>query len=125
MLRNRPPSPQARRLLDAFAAEPSRWRHGYDLMTEVGISSGSLYPILARLADRGLLDSSWDTPTEGRPPRHLYRLTAAGQQEAARLAAVGARTVTAEAVTRTATGSTRPGRRRPTAPRAIDARGGA
>ncbi|NYG06852.1 DNA-binding PadR family transcriptional regulator [Phycicoccus badiiscoriae] len=88
MRRNRPLSPQACRLLGAFAAEPSQWRHGYDLMTEVGVSSGSLYPILARLADRGLLESSWDTPTEGRPPRHLYRLTTPGQQEAARLATV-------------------------------------
>ena len=124
MLRTRPPSPQARRLLEAFAAEPSQWRHGYDLMTEVGLSSGSLYPILARFADRGLLESAWDTPAEGRPPRHLYRLTADGQQEAARLAVVAARAAAPEP----ATPGSIPGgtqARRPSAPRAADARGGA
>ena len=94
MARTRPPSPQTRRLLAALAAEPTQWRHGYDLMTEIGVSSGSLYPILSRLADRGLLESSWDTPTEGRPPRHLYRLTAQGEREAT-LAAAEAPTATA------------------------------
>ena len=92
MARTRAPSLQTVRLLDAFATAPSVWRHGYDLMTEVGMSSGSLYPILARLAGRGLLESSWDTPAEGRPPRHLYRLTAEGELEVARLAADAART---------------------------------
>jgi DNA-binding PadR family transcriptional regulator len=38
-----------------------------------------MYPILMRLADRGLLETAWekDAP-DGRPPRHLYRLTRAG-----------------------------------------------
>ena len=32
-----------------------------------------------RLADRGLLESKWEpAPDPGRPPRHLYRLTAKG-----------------------------------------------
>jgi DNA-binding PadR family transcriptional regulator len=69
-------------VLRALASEPSRWRHGYDLMTETGLKSGSLYPILIRLADRGLLDSTWeeqDAPS-GRPPRHSYRLSATGRE---------------------------------------------
>jgi PadR family transcriptional regulator, regulatory protein PadR len=66
------------RVLEALAAEPSRWRYGYDLGHEVGLKSGSLYPILVRLADRGLLEASWEAPAEGKPPRHLYRPTAAG-----------------------------------------------
>ena len=93
MARTRAPSRQTIQLLEAFATAPSVWRHGYDLMTEVGLSSGSLYPILARLAGRGLLESSWDIPAEGRPPRHLYRLTAEGELAAARVAADAARTV--------------------------------
>jgi len=49
--RNRPPSPQAINVLRALAADPARWRYGYDLATEVHLKSGSLYPILVRLAD--------------------------------------------------------------------------
>ena len=101
MARTRPPSPQTRSLLAAFAAAPTQWRHGYDLMTEIGVSSGSLYPILTRLADRGLLESSWDTPTEGRPARHLYRLTALGEREAGRVAADTPSTTRAARVPRT------------------------
>lgn len=48
---------------------------------------GSLYPILVRLADRGLLETTWDNDVPaGRPPRHLYRLTGAGRTFAATLA---------------------------------------
>ena len=78
MGRNRPLSAQAVSVLRALAADPSRWRYGYDLAIEVQLKSGSLYPILVRLADRGLLEASWEPGPEGRPPRHLYRLTGAG-----------------------------------------------
>ena len=38
--------------------------------------------------DRGLLESRWESdPPAGRPPRHLYRLTAAGLRMAAQIAA--------------------------------------
>jgi PadR family transcriptional regulator PadR len=66
------------RVLRALAADPARWRYGYDLGNEVGLKSGSLYPLLVRLADRGLLEASWEPPVQGKPPRHLYRLTAVG-----------------------------------------------
>jgi PadR family transcriptional regulator, regulatory protein PadR len=82
--RNRAPSPQTIKVLRALAAEPARWRHGYDLGTETGLKAGSLYPILVRLADRGLLEATWEDPLpQGRPPRHLYRLTPAGLELAA------------------------------------------
>ena len=87
MQRNRPPSAQAIRVLRALAADPSRWRYGYDLVTEVGLKSGSLYPILVRLADRGLLETSWEPSVDSRPPRHLYRLTGAGRDYVAALTA--------------------------------------
>jgi DNA-binding PadR family transcriptional regulator len=84
--RNRAPSAQTINVLRALAAEPARWRYGYDLATDVHLKSGSLYPILVRLADRGLLETSWE-PSEGsRPPRHLYRLTGAGREYVAALA---------------------------------------
>src|SRR3954453_11026736 len=87
MQRNRPPSPQMIRVLRALATDPTQWRYGYDLGNEVALKSGSLYPILVRLADRGLLEAAWDTPVEGRPPRHLYRPTQAGLDLLAAVAA--------------------------------------
>jgi PadR family transcriptional regulator, regulatory protein PadR len=86
--RNRAPSAQAISVLRALAADPARWRYGYDLATEVHLKSGSLYPILVRLADRGLLETSWEPSPGSRPPRHLYRLTLAGREYVAALAPV-------------------------------------
>jgi DNA-binding PadR family transcriptional regulator len=70
---------------------PARWRYGYELGREVGLKAGSLYPILMRLCDRGLLTAAWESdPPTGRPPRHLYRLTDAGAAMAADVAAAPA-----------------------------------
>jgi PadR family transcriptional regulator PadR len=73
------PSAQTRAVLAALAAQPSEWRHGYDLARETGLKSGTLYPILIRLADRNTVEACWeaDQPA-GRPRRHLYRLTSQG-----------------------------------------------
>src|SRR4029079_7537896 len=84
MVRPRRPSPQTVKVLEALAADPSVWRYGYELGSEVRIRSGSLYPILVRLCDRGLLEATWEeSPPVGRPPRHLYRLTAGGLEHVA------------------------------------------
>jgi DNA-binding PadR family transcriptional regulator len=86
-MRSRRPSPQTLKLLDALAVDPSVWRYGYELGGEVGLRSGSLYPILVRLRERDLLEAKWeDAPPRGRPPRHLYRLTSSGLEHAARYA---------------------------------------
>ena len=45
----------------ALMADPLTWRYGYELASEVGLRSGSLYPILVRLSDRDLLESRWET----------------------------------------------------------------
>ena len=83
MGRNRSPSAQTLTVLRALAVDPQRWRYGYDLCVDLEMKSGSVYPILIRLADRGLLESAWEQSTApGRPPRHLYRLTGAGVAEA-------------------------------------------
>lgn len=72
-------SPQTLSVLSALANRPSDWLYGLELADLTGLKSGSLYPILIRLADRGLLDSRWLEPSEpGRPPRHAYRISAAG-----------------------------------------------
>jgi len=88
MQRNRPPSAQTISVLLALAADPAQWRYGYDLATQVQLKSGSLYPILVRLADRGLLETAWEQGQGSRPPRHLYRLTSAGREFVAALPAV-------------------------------------
>jgi PadR family transcriptional regulator len=77
--RIRRPSAQTVAVLDAFLDDPGTWRYGYQLGLEIGLAAGSLYPILMRLTDRGLLEARWEpAPTDGRPPRHLYRLTGTG-----------------------------------------------
>lgn len=44
-----------------------------------GLKSGTLYPILIRSAENGLLDSRWLEPADpGRPPRHAYRILPKG-----------------------------------------------
>ena len=71
-------SPQTMQLLAEFLQRPQEWRYGYDLSRNTGLKSGTLYPILMRMAGRGLLETSWETVEAGRPPRHLYRLTGDG-----------------------------------------------
>lgn len=79
MLRKRQPSKQMRALLDALSVRRQDWRHGYDLMKETGLSSGTLYPLLMRMTDQGLVEAEWREPAQpGRPARHAYRLTAKG-----------------------------------------------
>lgn len=64
----------------AFLETPNAWRYGYDLMDAAELSSGTLYPLLARLKDDGWLESRWEESEHpGRPPRQLYRLTATGR----------------------------------------------
>ena len=58
------------------------FRHGFDIIEGTGYPSGTVYPILRRLEDAGLLRSSWEPVTsaraEQRPPRRYYQVTAAG-----------------------------------------------
>ena len=73
-------SKQTVAVLDALKESGRTWSYGYDLSKVTGLKSGTLYPILIRLHDAGWLENKWkQQPREqGRPPRHLYRLTAAG-----------------------------------------------
>lgn len=77
--RSRGPSKQMRLLLAALAEGPQQWRHGYELMKRTGILSGTLYPLLIRMTEQGLVEAEWREPEQpGRPARHAYRLTAEG-----------------------------------------------
>ena len=62
------PSPQTLAVLRSFVLDPAEWRYGYDIAKETGLRSGTLYPILARLAERAQLDRQWESERpEGHP----------------------------------------------------------
>ena len=73
-------SPQTLQVLDAFLQAPKEWIYGYDISRNTGLRSGTLYPILMRLAERELLETSWEMVEVGKPPRHMYRLTLEGMR---------------------------------------------
>ena len=101
MTRSRRPSAQTTAVVLALAEEPAAWRYGYQLCRQLDIKPGSLYPILMRLTDRGLLETAWDTDVPaGRPPRHLYRLTGSGRALATELATAATATAAAATATR-------------------------
>jgi PadR family transcriptional regulator, regulatory protein PadR len=72
------------RVLRAFLTDPDQPRYGYDLMQAARLPSGTLYPMLARLQDEGLVTSQWESrghgseDSSGRPPRKYYQLTGEG-----------------------------------------------
>ncbi|MFC1575406.1 PadR family transcriptional regulator [Gemmatimonadota bacterium] len=71
------------RTLFAFLETPRDWRYGYELMKVADLSSGTLYPLLARLTEDGWLESRWEeSELPGKPPRQMYRLTASGRFQA-------------------------------------------
>ncbi len=59
--------------------------HGYQLLEEIEqrssgchkLEPGSIYTLLRRMEERGLLESKWEK-TEGGPDRRVYRLTSKG-----------------------------------------------
>lgn len=58
--------------------------YGLDIIEHTGLPSGTVYPMLRRFEESGLVASCWETPEEAfgnrRPQRRNYRLTAAGQR---------------------------------------------
>ena len=60
-------SAQTLSVLAALCARAPAWRHGYDIAKETGLKSGTLYPILIRLADREVIESCWEAGQPRRP----------------------------------------------------------
>jgi DNA-binding PadR family transcriptional regulator len=60
------------------------FRHGFDIIDASGLKSGTVYPILRRLEESGLLRARWEAVAEARdaqrPPRRYYQITGAGQR---------------------------------------------
>lgn len=78
MRKARAPSKATRSALISLLNAPEG-KYGYEIMREVGIGPGTLYPMLARLEDQEILVSRWQASIEGRPPRHIYELSEAGR----------------------------------------------
>ena len=59
-------------------------RYGFEIMDTTGLASGTVYPILRRLEDAGMLSARWertaDAHDEQRPPRRYYQITGSGRQ---------------------------------------------
>jgi len=71
-------SPQTVQVLAEFLQQPKVWKYGYDISRNTGLKSGTLYPMLMRLAEYALLETWWEDAEPGKPPRHMYRLTGDG-----------------------------------------------
>ncbi len=83
-------SRQALALLESLLAAAPDWTHGYALMRDTGLKSGTLYPLLLRLSDDGYLELRDElSPLPGRPPRKAYRLSTSGIELARQRAVVG------------------------------------
>jgi PadR family transcriptional regulator len=66
-------------VLEALAAGR---HHGWDIMDATDLPSGTVYPILRRIEDEGLVRARWERESEARreqrPARRYYELTVAG-----------------------------------------------
>jgi PadR family transcriptional regulator len=69
-------------VLSELASQLGGERYGLELCKATGLSSGTLYPILARLEGDGWVTSRWEEPehqeAEHRPRRRYYSLTSDG-----------------------------------------------
>ena len=75
-------SPQTILVLEALLQNLQDWTHGYDIALRTGLKSGTLYPVLMRLSQRGWLESRWEQPEDNGRPRHVYRFTSSGRKRA-------------------------------------------
>jgi PadR family transcriptional regulator PadR len=70
-------------ILGRLTTAPGGELYGLQIVNMTGLRSGTVYPILARLEERGLVESRRemiDPKTEGRPRRRFYQLTPAGTE---------------------------------------------
>jgi PadR family transcriptional regulator, regulatory protein PadR len=74
-----------RRVLRVLLEDPMAEHYGLEIGKAAGLVGGSLYPLLLRLEQAGILVSDWEEadPSEARRPRRrLYRLTSQGTEYA-------------------------------------------
>lgn len=70
-------------VLSVIARSPA---HGYAIATQLRdfdlfpVGEGTLYPLLARLTKRAVVEAAWDTSGSG-PARKVYQITPLGRTE--------------------------------------------
>lgn len=85
------------KVLRVMVEDPTAQYYGGEIGRATGLSGGSLYPVLLRLEQAGVLASDWEDvdPSEaGRPRRRLYWLTTDGAEYARRVLREAQRSVT-------------------------------
>jgi PadR family transcriptional regulator PadR len=73
-------TPKMARVIKIFLEDPGQPRYGFELMKLTGMSSGYLYPMLAKLETDGWLTrgkEEIDPRAAGRPARTHYTITGA------------------------------------------------
>jgi PadR family transcriptional regulator PadR len=78
-------TPKMAKVLKIFLEDPGQPRYGFELMKLTGMTSGSLYPMLAKLEGAGWLTrgkEDIDPCAVGRPPRMQYSITSAAESAA-------------------------------------------
>ena len=71
-------------VLEIFLRDAAVDHYGLEVGALLGLPSGTIHPILARLEGVGWLSSGWeqvDSRVIGRPARRYYRLTEAGDTD--------------------------------------------
>ena len=61
-------TPATLRVLNSLLERRQEWVHGYELLAWTGLKSDSIYPILMRLAEKGLLEATWEQDPPGAVP---------------------------------------------------------
>lgn len=79
------PRPLGRLTRQLLATVQNGHRHGADIMHATGLGGGTVYKVLRRLEERGLIEGQWEdaeiAEVERRPRRRYYRITPAGRVE--------------------------------------------
>ncbi len=74
-------SGKASDLLLFLCRSPNDGFSGYSMSKQLSIASGTLYPLLAKMEQAGLVEAEWEQedPSElGRPRRRYYKITGEG-----------------------------------------------
>ncbi|MCT9111663.1 helix-turn-helix transcriptional regulator [Streptomyces mirabilis] len=79
---------QTQLVMRELLQHPTRAQYGLEVGQAVGLPSGTIHPILARLERAGIVESFWEAADEHaeasppRPRRRYYRFTADGAETA-------------------------------------------
>lgn len=79
--KSRKPSRQTIKVLRYFVSADKGEAYGYEISTQTGLKSGSLYVILKRLSEAKIVTGNWEgiESANGSRPRRVYTLTEKGK----------------------------------------------